>query len=533
MHTQTWKSKKALALQGTNKEKIERHIKSGKKTARQRIELLVDSNSFEEIDQLVTSPFLNPKIYTDGVITGFAKVNEQQVALYVQDFSIKGGSLGKHHAQKICKIMDLAAKIGCPIIGIIDSGGARIDEGIHALGGYGEIFMRNTRYSGIVPQISVVLGPCAGGAVYSPALTDFIFTTKSISQLFITGPQVIKLALYQEITKEELGGTSVHAKKSGVSHFVAKTEEECFSQLKKLLSYLPSNYLCTPPKSEPNPFESNLFEPDSLGQKSFIQKNFVPATTNLQNNLESIVPTETNKSYDVKKVIAEIADSESFFESQKEFAQNIVVGFARIDKRVIGIIANQPIIMAGALDINASCKAARFIRFCDCFGIPILSIVDVPGFLPGVDQEYNGIIRHGAKLLAAYAEATIPKITIILRKAFGGAYIVMGSKHLGADFNFAWPNAQIAVLGAQTGIEILHGKKLKNIPTEEEKRRKQKELEKNYSEKYLNPFIAAEYGYIDSIIEPSQTRKHIIKALEITQEKVEILPKRKHNNIPL
>lgn len=498
--TKTWREKKKLAISGSSQEKIKKQKITGKKTARERIALLLDKDSFEEIDTLVTSPILPQKMYTDGVITGFGTVNGRQVALYSQDFTIKGGSLGKHHAQKICKIMDMAVKIGCPIIGIIDSGGARIDEGIHALAGYGDIFMRNTRYSGVVPQISVILGPCAGGAVYSPALTDFIFTTQNISQLFITGPQVIKQVLHQNIDKESLGGATVHAQKSGVVHFVSPTEQDCFFTLTQFLSYLPSNYISEPPACP-------------LGAEQ--EQKFIPAT---------LVPSQPNRCYNITSVIETIVDNDSFLEVQRDFAQNIVIGFARVNGMVVGVVANQPQVLAGALDIDASCKAARFINFCDSFSIPIVSFVDVPGFLPGVDQEHGGIIRHGAKLLAAYAQATVPKITIILRKAFGGAYIVMGSKHLGADFVYAWPTAQIAVLGAQGAVAILHRKQPEDV---------RKELEKEYATTYLNPFVAAEYGYIDGIIEASKTREHLIKTLEISKEKVEHLPRKKHANVPL
>jgi methylmalonyl-CoA decarboxylase subunit alpha len=503
-----WRIIKNDALFGNEKEKIARQEKNGKQTARKRIELLIDKESFEETDQLVTSQFLSKKIYTDGVVTGFGKINGRTVALYAQDFTLKGGSLGQQHAKKICKIMDMAAKIGCPIIGIIDSGGARIDEGIHALGGYGDIFLRNTRYSGIVPQISLVLGPCAGGATYSPALTDFIFTTEKISQLFITGPNVIKQVTLEEVTKEELGGAQIHAEKSGLVHFVSQTEQQCFEKVKTLISFLPQNYLSNTSQNSDIAFEEQ------------------------EVNVSDIVPDNSNQAYNIKDVIKNLADTNSFFEIQKEFAKNIVVGFARFKNKVVGVVANQPLNLAGALDIDASCKAARFINFCNSFGIPIVSFVDVPGFLPGVAQEHNGIIRHGAKLISAYAQATVPKITIILRKAYGGAYIVMGSKHLAADFNFSWPTAQIAVLGAQAAINILHGKQLAKMD-EEEKKITYDTLEKEYIEEFLNPFTAAEHGYIDAIIEPNDTRKHIVKALEITEEKVEVLQKRKVGNCPL
>jgi acetyl-CoA carboxylase carboxyltransferase component len=499
------KKKIETSLIAGGENRISRQYRLGKRTARERVNLLLDSNSFEEIDQLVTSP--NLQIPTDGVITGFGTIHGKQIALYAQDFTIKGGSLGTLHAKKICKVMDLAAKVGCPIVGIIDSGGARIDEGIHALRGYEEIFARNVKYSGVIPQISLILGPCAGGAVYSPALTDFIFVTKKISNMFITGPQVIKEALHEEVTKEDLGGTNTHASKSGVAHFVAENEDECFEQVRQLLSFLPSNYLTDPEQRE---YSEENIEPD----------------------LASLLPANCNQGYNIKNIIEGIVDIDSFFEVQESFAPNIVVGLARLNGMVTGIVANQPQHLAGSIDINASCKAARFIRFCDSFDIPIISLVDIPGFLAGVDQEHNGIIRHGAKLLYAYAEATVPKITLILRKAFGGGYIVMGSKGLGADFNFAWPTAQIAVLGAKAAITILHGRTLAEL-SPEEAIRSRSEAEENYSKDFLNPYTAAEHGYIDAIIEPNKTRMHLMRALEITKNKVEQRPKRKHGNCPL
>lgn len=504
----TWQEKQKTALNGGGQQKLEQQKQSGKYTARERLNILLDLNSFQEIDQLAISPFSPTKNYTDGVVTGFGKINGQQVAIYAQDFTLRGGSVGKHHAQKICKIMDMAAKIGCPIIGIFDSGGARIEEGIHGLAGFGDIFLRSTKYSGVIPQISLVLGPCAGGATYTPALTDFVFATNQISQLFVTGPNVIEQVLHQKITKEELGGAKTHAQTSGVAHFLSQTEDECFEQLKLLLSYLPNNYLSEPETLDVT--ENQVFQ-----------------------DLEQIVPQDPNKSYDIKKLIQNVFDQNSFFEVQEFFAQNIVIGFARLNGKVIGLIANQPAIKAGSLDIDASCKAARFINFCDSFSLPIISFVDVPGFLPGVDQEHHGIIRHGAKLIYAYAQATVPKITVILRKAYGGAYVVMASKQLGADFNFAWPTAQIAVLGVKGAVTILHGKELNKIENPEEKEFLRKELEKKYEEEFLNPFVAAEYGYIDAIISPNQTREHLIKALEISQNKVEAFPKKKHGNIPL
>ncbi|MBS1987583.1 acyl-CoA carboxylase subunit beta [Candidatus Dependentiae bacterium] len=501
---------KLIAHQATGTDgstKHERQHAAGKKTARQRITEILDTQSFEEIDQLARSSYLKNGDYSDGVIAGFGTIAGYKVALFAQDFTFKGGSLGKRHAEKICKIMDLALKVGCPIIGILDSGGARIDEGIHALAGYGSVFMRNVKASGVIPQISLILGPCAGGAVYSPALTDFIFMTENISQMFITGPQVVAQALGQSITKEELGGAYVHATQSGVTHIVTQTEEECFEQLKALLSYLPAHYRTT--AARPVGVEPTLKIP-----------------------LASLVPENTNQAYDIKQVVQGLVDGESFFEIQALFAPNIVIGFARMDGMSVGIVANQPFVKAGTLDIDASCKAARFINFCNSFGIPIISLVDVPGFLPGIDQEHNGIIRHGAKLLYAYANATVPKITLILRKAFGGAYIVMGSKKLGADFNIAWPQAQIAVLSAATAVSILHGKRLAQLD-EETKIAKKTEFEETYATEFLNPFIAAEHGYIDTIIEPNDTRSCILKALSFLESKVEQLPKKKSGNIPL
>lgn len=481
---------------------------AGKKTVRERIAMLVDAHSFEEIGAMVTSQMLLPKQPTDGVVTGFGLVNGRQVALYTQDFTIKGGSLGKQHAEKICKVMDMAAKIGCPIIGLIDSGGARIDEGIHALSGYGSIFMRNVRYSGVVPQISMILGPCAGGAAYSPALTDFIIMTKEISQLFITGPQVIEQVTNQKVTKNELGGWEVHSAKSGVAHLAANSELESFHKLKQLLSYLPQNYLSSLPSTPPaGPIEE-----------------FV--------SLANILPSHASQAYDMRHIIFGIVDQNSFFEIQPMFASNIITAFARVKGNPIGIVANQPMIKAGTIDIDASDKAARFIQVCNNFGIPIVSLVDVPGYLPGIEQEHQGIIRHGAKLLYAYAQATVPKITVIIRKAFGGAFIVMGSKELGADFNFAWPTAQIAVLGPRSAVTVLHAKHLATLQ-DHDRITKQLELEKSYEAMFLNPYIAAEHGYIDTIIDPNKTRDHIIKALEITSEKVETLPKRKQGNCPL
>lgn len=503
---QQWEIRNVQAMLGGESSAIARQHALGKNTARTRLDLILDQNSFTEIDRLATSSILETKTYTDGVITGFGTINGRQVAIYAQDFTIKGGSLGKRHAEKICKVMDMAAKIGCPIIGIIDSGGARIDEGIHALAGYGQIFKRNSKYSGVIPQISIILGPCAGGAVYSPALTDFIFMTEKISQMFITGPQVIAEAVHQTITKEDLGGAQVHASTSGVAHVVAASEEECFAKVKALLELLPSSYLDQPVASS---------QAQDIAQNSF-----------------PMVPSNANQPYNVKDVIASLVDPKSFYEIHQLFASNIITGLARIGGMVVGIVANQPMVKAGTIDIDASCKAARFIRFCDSFGIALVTLVDTPGYLPGVEQEHNGIIKHGAKLLYAYATASVAKITVVLRKAFGGAYIVMGSKEMGADFNFAWPHAEMAVLGAKAAVSIMHGKKL--AATDPEQRPAlQQILESAYAEEFLNPFIAAEHGYIDAIIEPTDTRSQIIQALRITRDKVERGPERKHGNMPL
>ncbi|MFA6263532.1 MAG: acyl-CoA carboxylase subunit beta [Candidatus Babeliales bacterium] len=503
--TEQWHAKERQACDGGDTQARARQEALGKQHARTRIDHLLDPGSFIEIDRLVCSAFGTSKNYTDGVVAGLGTIHGRHVAVYAQDFTLKGGSLGKHHAAKICKVMDMAAKIGCPIIGIIDSGGARIDEGIHALAGYGKIFKRNCHYSGIIPQISLIMGPCAGGAVYSPALTDIIFMTSGTSQMFVTGPNVIAQATHQTITKEDLGGAEIHTTISGVAHDVCATEDECLEKVKALLEYLPNSYLDQPPRHK-------TVEPS---QQSPLH-----------------IPEHAHQALDIITVITSLVDHESFFELQPRFAANMVTGFARMDGMVVGIVANQPAVKAGVIDIEASSKAARFIRLCDSFGIPLVTLVDTPGYLPGVEQEHSGIIRHGAKLLYAYATATVPKITVILRKAFGGAFIVMGSKELGGDINYAWPMAHIAVLGAQAAVAIMHGKKLAATPAEN-RLDLQHELEHAYQEEFLNPFTAAEHGYIDAIIEPSETRMHIIKALHLTKDKVEKLPPRKHGNMPL
>jgi propionyl-CoA carboxylase beta chain len=502
-----WEKRENQVREASNGQACQRQESLNKQHARTRLEQLLDPESFIEIDRLACSPFLPVKHHTDGVITGFGTINGRKIAVYAQDFTLKGGSLGKQHAHKICKVMDMAAKIGCPIIGIIDSGGARIDEGIHALTGYGAIFKRNCHYSGIIPHISLIMGPCAGGAVYSPALTDIVFMTTATSQMFITGPNVIAQATHQTISKDDLGGAHIHATMSGVAHKVFDSEADCLANVKVLLEYLPWSYLDEPSHASSSPQQTSP-------------------------KLSTIVPLQPNQSFDIKAVINAIVDDESFFELHTHFASNIITGFARIDGIVVGIVANQPLIKAGAIDIDASCKAARFIRLCDSFSIPLVTLVDTPGYLPGIEQEHNGIIRHGAKLLYAYATATIPKITIILRKAFGGAFIVMGSKELGGDINLAWPSAHIAVLGSKAAVAIMHGKKIAQAAPELQDSLQQ-QLEQEYTEKFLNPFTAAEHGYIDAIIEPDQTRMHIVKALQLTKDKIEKLPQRKHGNMPL
>ncbi len=497
---------------GGGKDKIDAQHKKGKLTARERIELLVDPNSFEETDMFVKHRATDfgidkIKIPGDGVVTGFAKIDGRPVALFSQDFTVFGGSLSETHAQKIVKIMNTAMKAGIPVIGLNDSGGARIQEGVVSLGGYADIFLLNTLASGVIPQISVVMGPCAGGAVYSPAITDFIFMVRNTSYMFVTGPNVVKTVTHEDVSFEELGGADTHATKSGVAHFVYDNEVETLQNVRKLLSYLPLNYLDRPPQLD---FDYESIEDDFA--------------------LDEIIPDNPNKPYDMKKIILKVVDDGDFFEVHKNYAENIVVGFARIAGKSVGIIANQPEVLAGVLDINASVKAARFVRFCDAFGIPLVVFVDVPGFLPGTDQEWNGIIRHGAKLLFAFSEATVPKITIITRKAYGGAYDVMNSKHIRGDFNFAWPSAEIAVMGPKGAVEIIFKKEIENAENPEEELNKKLQ---EYIEKFANPFVTAERGFVDDIIYPRETRSKIINALELLKDKVDKNPKKKHGNIPL
>jgi propionyl-CoA carboxylase beta chain len=500
------------AEKGGGERRIQRQHDAGKLTARERIDLLVDPGTFVEIDRLKThrcSDFgmEDKKIPGDGVVTGHGKVDGRTVYLFAQDFTVFGGSLSGAYAEKICKVMDLAMQNGAPIIGLNDSGGARIQEGVVSLAGYADIFYRNTRASGVIPQISGILGPCAGGAVYSPAITDFIFMVKDTSYMFITGPDVVKTVTQEEVTKQELGGAHVHSETSGVSHFECHNEEECIAQIRELLSFVPQNNAEDPP--------------------------FVPTDDDANRRdekLDDIVPANPSKPYDMTEIIETVVDDNHFFEVQSQFARNLVVGFGRFGGRSVGIVANQPSHLAGCLDIDASVKGARFVRYCDSFNIPIVTFVDVPGFLPGVDQEYGGIIRHGAKLLYAFAEATVPKVTVITRKAYGGAYDVMSSKHIGADVNFAYPTGEIAVMGPEGAVKIIFRKEIAEADDPEKRK---DELVEEYREKFANPFRAAELGYIDEIIEPRDTRPRIVRSLEILENKRDENPPKKHGNIPL
>lgn len=497
---------------GGGEERIKAQHEKGKLTARERIELLVDEGSFEEIDMFVkhrSSDFGldKKKLPGDGVVTGFAKINKRPVGIYSQDFTVFGGSLSEAHAEKICKIMDQCLKIGIPVIGLNDSGGARIQEGVVSLGGYADIFLRNTMASGVIPQISAVLGPCAGGAVYSPAITDFVFMVQQTSHMFVTGPNVVKTVTHEEVTFEDLGGAMTHASKSGVAHFAYESEVELFENLRKLVDYLPLNWKDHSPEKEFD-FDKDLTEP----------------------KLDEIVPDNPNKPYEMFDVINLLVDDHEFLEIHKNYAPNLIVGFGRIGGMSVGIVANQPSVLAGVLDINASTKGARFVRFCDAFNIPLLVLEDVPGFLPGTEQEWNGIIRHGAKLLFAFCEATVPKVTVITRKAYGGAYDVMNSKHIRGDFNFAWPTAEIAVMGPKGAVEIIFKKE---IEESEDHEKKLQEKVEEYREKFANPFIAAERGYVDDVIKPSETRQKLINAFQLLKTKVDQNPKKKHCNIPL
>ena len=504
-------SKKSQARLGGGQKRIDSQHAKGKLTARERLHFLLDEGSFEEVGMFVTHRSTNfglekQKFLGDGVVTGYGTINGRLVYTYAQDFTVMGGSLAEAHAEKICKIMDMAMKNGAPIIGLNDSGGARIQEGVVSLGGYADIFYRNTLASGVVPQLSAIMGPCAGGAVYSPALTDFIMMVENTSYMFVTGPNVVKTVTQEEVTAEELGGASTHLAKSGVAHFTYPNEVDLIKNIKSLLSYIPQN--CEE--------EAPILD-YKLGEEK-------------RPELNNIIPENTSQPYDINDVIKEIVDGDSFLEVQSEYAENIVCGFARLAGRSIGIVANQPLFLAGVLDNQASNKAARFVRFCDAFNIPLLVLEDVPGFLPGTDQEWNGIIKNGAKLLYAFCEATVPRVTVITRKAYGGAYDVMNSKHIGADLNFAWPSAEIAVMGAKGAAEIIFRQEIKESKNPEAK---WKEKEAEYAKLFANPYNAASRGYIDDVIEPENSRLKLIKAFKMLENKVDNLPKKKHGNIPL
>ncbi len=500
------------ALEGGGKDRVKKLHAAGKLTARERIEILVDEGSFDEIDMFVQHNCSHfgmeeKKVPGDGVVTGFGRINGRPIALFSQDFTVFGGSLGTAHAGKICKIMDHAVRLGIPIIGLNDSGGARIQEGVESLGGYADIFLRNTLASGVIPQISVILGPCAGGAVYSPAITDFVMMIEGSSYMFVTGPNVIKEVTHEQVTFEELGGAVVHNETSGVAHFRAPSEAEGLSRIRTLLSYLPQN------NTEEAPSVPTEDDPSRKEEK-----------------LNSIIPSDPTKPYNMREVIDAIVDSSDFFEVHADYARNLIVGFGRLNGRSVGIVAQQPAMLAGCLDIKASIKGARFIRFCDAFNIPLITFEDVPGFLPGVNEEHGGIIRNGAKLLYAYCEATVPKITVITRKAYGGAYDVMSSKHIRGDMNYAWPTAEIAVMGPEGAVNIIFKTEIAKAKDPAKLRQK---LIKEYREKFANPFIAAERGFLDDIIEPSSTRRKLIQALEVLRTKRDKNPPRKHGNLPL
>ena len=499
------------AMQGGGKARVETQHKKGKLTARERIDLLMDKGSFNEIGRFVTHRSTEfgldkQKYLGDGVTTGYGTINGRLTYVFAQDFTVFGGSLSEAHAGKIIKIMDLAMKNGAPIIGINDSGGARIQEGVDSLGGYADIFYKNTQISGVVPQISLIMGPCAGGAVYSPAITDFVFMVEHSAYMFVTGPKVVETVTHENVSAEELGGAEVHSSKSGVTHFACPNELDCIQQVKSLLSYIPQNCEDILPVSE-----NDISIPSG-------------------EILDAIIPEKPEEAYDMRLVINSVVDQESFMEVHQNFAQNIVVGFARLNGRNIGIVANQPTVLAGVLDIHASQKGARFVRFCDSFNIPILVLEDVPGFLPGTQQEWNGIITNGAKLLYAFCEATVPRVTVITRKAYGGAYDVMNSKHIGADMNFAWPTAEIAVMGAKGAAEIIFKKEISDAKDHEKELAKR---ETDYNTKFANPYIAASRGFVDEVIMPNQTREKLINAFNMLENKVDSLPKKKHGNIPL
>ncbi len=505
-------ARRAEARLGGGQDRIDAQHAKGKLTARERIELLLDKGSFEEFDMFVAHRCRDfdmdkKRFLGDGVVTGVGTIDGRRVFVFSQDFTVFGGSLSEAHAEKICKIMDMAMRVGSPVIGLNDSGGARIQEGVVSLGGYADIFLRNTLASGVIPQISLILGPCAGGAVYSPAITDFTIMVKGISHMFVTGPNVVKTVTHEDVTSEELGGAMTHATKSGVAHYAAENEPDAIRYTRELLSYIPLNNMEDPP--------------------------FVPSedpSDRAEESLNSIVPLNPNKPYDIKDVITRVVDEGKFLEVHNDFATNIVVGFARIGGHSVGIVANQPAVLAGVLDINSSMKGARFIRFCDAFNIPLITFEDVPGFLPGTDQEHGGIIKHGAKLLYAYCEATVPKITVITRKAYGGAYDVMNSKHVRGDMNYAWPTAEIAVMGPKGAVEIIFRKE---IAAAKDAEKAIEDKVKEYTEKFANPYSAAERGYIDDVIEPKQTRTRLVSALKMLENKRDSNPPKKHGNIPL
>jgi len=499
---------------GGGAERREREHKAGKLSARERIQLLLDEGTFEELDKFVRHRCVDfgseeQRPAGDGFVTGFGRVEGRLVYVFAQDFTVFGGSLSETNALKICKIMDLAMRNGAPVIGLNDSGGARIQEGVASLAGYADIFLRNTLASGVIPQISAILGPCAGGAVYSPAITDFILMTRDTSYLFVTGPDVIKTVTHEEVTKQELGGAMTHNATSGVAHFVSRDDADCCAMIRELLSFLPSNNLEDAPRVKTN-------DPADRREES----------------LNAIVPEDPLKPYEIKDVIHAVVDEGYFFEVHEHYAKNLVVGFARFDGRPVGIVANQPAFLAGTLDINASVKGARFVRFCDAFNIPLITFEDVPGFLPGTQQEYGGIIKHGAKLLYAFAEATVPKITVITRKAYGGAYCVMASKHIRTDANFAWPTAEIAVMGPEGAVDIVYKRELAAAPASERAKLRQEKVAE-FRARFANPFVAAERGYLDAVIEPAETRLRIITALRALENKRDVNPKKKHGNIPL
>jgi propionyl-CoA carboxylase beta chain len=502
--------KNALAMEGGGKQRVDTQHTQGKLTARERIELLLDPNTFVELDRFVqhrTTDFEMERFLGDGVITGYGQINGRLIYVFAQDFTVFGGSLSETYAQKICKIMDHAVRNGAPVVGLNDSGGARIQEGVQSLAGYADIFLRNTLCSGVVPQISAIMGPCAGGAVYSPAITDFILMVKESAYMFVTGPDVIKTVTHEEVTKEDLGGAMTHNERSGVAHFAVEDEKECLYLIRELLSFIPQN------NTEDAPAIVAKDSPDRIDQ-----------------SLNTIVPDIPTKPYDMREIIKRIVDEGMFFEIQEHYAKNLVIGFSRINGRSIGIVANQPAVLAGCLDINSSVKGARFVRFCDAFNIPILTFVDVPGFLPGTNQEYGGIIKHGAKLLYAFAEATVPKVTVITRKAYGGAYDVMASKHIRADINYAFPTAEIAVMGPDGAVNIIFRKEL--LKSDDPDKTKA-EMVADYRARFASPYKAAELGYIDEVIMPEETRPKVIRAFEMLKNKRDSNPPRKHGNIPL